>query len=326
MDLNVTVRVPAAEKLLDYAASGIGSIAGSMLASWQARQQVKARLIEAQGEADSLRMIAEAQSKARAILVAPEASVEGELSIGDTVSQRIQFQEEKRQQNIASVVAQAAQNLGDDDVPDHEPDHDWTARFFDEVQDISSEEMQALWAKILAGEVQRPGSTSIRTLSVLRNLDQQTARLFRIFASLCVSMHGPEGEVLDTRVPSIGGSPGANVLEPYGFGYRKLTVLNEHGLITPDYNSWHDYGLCIAKELEGIRLVRMPFSFQSGRWGLIPMQGYEPSERYRLNGVAFTKAGIELMAAVEVLPQEHFKQALVEFFRGQKLQMVAVNS
>ena len=41
MDINL--KVPAIEKLLDYAASGIGSVAGLMLASWKARQEAKAK-------------------------------------------------------------------------------------------------------------------------------------------------------------------------------------------------------------------------------------------------------------------------------------------
>lgn len=34
--MDVTIKVPALEKLLDYAASGIGSVAGPMLASLKA--------------------------------------------------------------------------------------------------------------------------------------------------------------------------------------------------------------------------------------------------------------------------------------------------
>ncbi len=91
--------------------------------------------------------------------------MQGQLDFGAAITQRIQFQEEKRQSNIVAVIGQAAQELGDREVQDHEVDHDWTARFFNDVQDVSSEEMQQLWAKILAGEVERPGSTSLRTMS-----------------------------------------------------------------------------------------------------------------------------------------------------------------
>ena len=67
--VDVNLNVPALEKLLDYTASGIGSVAGSMLASWKARQEVQAQLIAAKGDADALLIQAEAQSRAREILV-----------------------------------------------------------------------------------------------------------------------------------------------------------------------------------------------------------------------------------------------------------------
>ncbi len=45
VDVNITVS--AFEKLVDYAASGIGAVAGSMLAPWMAKQQATAKFIEA---------------------------------------------------------------------------------------------------------------------------------------------------------------------------------------------------------------------------------------------------------------------------------------
>ena len=164
------MNVPAIEKLVDYAASGIGSVAGSMLAPWQARRETQAKLIAADGDAKIQVMQAEAQSKAREILASRDTEVTGELEFTNKVNQRIQFQEQKRQHNIGTVVRKAASHLVDKSVENSEPDHDWTARFFNDIQDVSSEEMQNLWAKVLAGEVERAGSTSIRTLESVRGL------------------------------------------------------------------------------------------------------------------------------------------------------------
>ena len=177
--VDVNLKVPALEKLLDYAASGIGAVAGPMLAPWRARRGAEAKLIEAKADADSLKLIADAQADARRALAAPGEAGRGMLDIGSGgIRHRIEFQEKKRQANIAAVVGNAAAGLGDKEVPDHEPDPDWTARFFDCVQDVSSEDMQKIWAKILAGEVETPGRTSLRTLSVLRNMSQDDARMF----------------------------------------------------------------------------------------------------------------------------------------------------
>ena len=178
--VDVNLKVPAIEKLLDYAASGIGAVAGPMLATWRARQEAKAKLIGVQVEADSLRLIADAQADARRSLVEPDQTGSGMLEIGaDGIAQRIEFQEKKRQANIVSVVQDAAAELGGKEVPDREPDPDWTARFFDGVKDVSSEDMRKIWTRILAGEVESPGRTALRTLDVLRNMTREEAEIFK---------------------------------------------------------------------------------------------------------------------------------------------------
>ena len=182
VNVNVNLKVPALEKLLDYAASGIGAVAGPMLASWKARKQAEARLIGARAEADSLTLIADARSEARRLLIEPDSAVSGMLAVGQDggITQRIEFQEQKRQANIVAVVQDAATELGDKEVPEREPDPDWTARFFDCVQDVSSEDMRALWARILAGEVDSPGRTTLKTLDVLKNMTREDAELFNL--------------------------------------------------------------------------------------------------------------------------------------------------
>jgi len=311
--VDVTLRVPALEKLLDYAASGVGRVAGSMLVPWQARRRADAKRIVAEGDADVLLIQAKAQAEARELLLVNDASVKGELDIAGTVTQRIMFQEEKRQLNISAVVGQAAKQLGEAEVPDDEPDHDWSARFFGEVQDVSSAEMQALWARILAGEVAQAGSTSIRTLGILKDLDRPTARLFETLCSACVFL--PPDGVVDARVPSLGGNAAQTSLQAYGLNFDDLNRLNEHGLVIPDYNSWIDCRI----SMQGI-----PFNFQNRLWSLVP-EGRTPQKKtLRLSGVALTRAGRELARVVEVQPMVKFTEALMEYFRSQGLRMVEV--
>ena len=189
VDLNLTV--PAIIVLTKYAASGVGAVAGLMLANWRASQEGKARItsaladkevrrIEVESDVQALKIIAEAQAEAQRHLLAPNQGVVGTAEISrDDVTQRIEFQEQKRLANVRSVVEKAADDLGDKDIADHEPDPDWTARFFDSVQDVSSEDMRKIWAKILAGEVESPGRTSLRTLDTLRNMTKKDAEMFR---------------------------------------------------------------------------------------------------------------------------------------------------
>ena len=177
--VDVNLKIPALEMLLKYSASGIGAVAGPMLATWKARQTAKATIIEVEAETESLKLIADAQSEARHSLIDPDSAGKGRLEITpDGIRQRIDFQECKRQANIVSTIQEAASNLGEREVPNHEPDPDWTARFFDCVQDVSSADMRMLWSKMLSGEVESPGRTTLRTLESLRNLTSREARIF----------------------------------------------------------------------------------------------------------------------------------------------------
>lgn len=186
MDVNLGLKIPALEQLLKMAASGVGAVAGPVLARWKARAQADALRIEAGGKADAMGLIASAQAEAGDKLANIPASARTELEIRQEIEARLSFQEEKRQRNIESVVRQAAEELGEKEVDAADIDHDWTAAFFADVQDVSSVEMQQIWAKILAGEVERPGTTSIQTLSVLKIMSKRDAELFQNVARFAI--------------------------------------------------------------------------------------------------------------------------------------------
>ena len=339
--MEIKVSIPAIEKLLDYSASGIGSVAGPMLVSWKARQEAKAKAITAKGtveaqrtltagQADAMNIIATAQANARSILVSPDSNVQGQLDFDHAVTQRIQFQEEKRQSNIETVVRQAASELEDKHVEDREPDHDWTARFFNDIQDVSTKETQLLYAKILAGEVERPGSTSIKTLSILSDLDRPTAMLFRVLCSACISLFTDEDHLVDARVLSLGGDATQNALNKFGLSFDNLNILNEHGLIIADYKSWHDIKMCIntfcTNEKQEKLVVRIPFGFENRYWVLEPITPWKTGAEYRVTGVALTKAGRELLRVVECQPVPGYSQELETFFTSQKMVMTEMDS
>ena len=318
--------IKALEKLLDYTASGIGAVAGPMFASWRARQEADARRIAAQGDADALLIIAAAQSEARAILTSTASDAHVELDIAESVRQRIQFQEEKRHRNIGSVVGKAKEQLGDREVPDQEPDHDWTARFFNYIQDVSSAEMQSLWAKVLAGEIEQPGSVSIRALSILRNLDQPTAQLFQRLCSCCVTMPPDGNSIHFSLVSSLGGNAGANSLLQYGFTFDNLNTLNEHGLIINDYNAGYDMIMCVGVFVNDPAMqVRLPFRFQDRYWVLVESAEAKIGSEYMMRGICLSQAGKELSRIVECQIMAEYHQALERFFASQGMAMTEVD-
>ena len=59
-----------------------------------------------------------------------------------------------------------------------EVDPDWLNYFGGHAEKASSERIRDLWARVLAGEIRRPGSFSLTTLRFLAELDQQMASWF----------------------------------------------------------------------------------------------------------------------------------------------------
>ena len=57
-------------------------------------------------------------------------------------------------------------------------DWDWAVKFFEMCKDVGNEDMQSVWAKILAGETAQPGSFSLRTLALVKTIRKVEAELF----------------------------------------------------------------------------------------------------------------------------------------------------
>jgi hypothetical protein len=83
----------------------------------------------------------------------------------------------RREANVTKALLHAESSLEDDPQtpPDASVDDDWLFRWRDSASQVSSEELQYLWGKLLAGEVKSPGTYSLRTLEFIRNLSQQEA-------------------------------------------------------------------------------------------------------------------------------------------------------
>ena len=296
--VDINLKVPAIEKLLDYAASGIGAIAGPMLATRRARKEAEAKLITAKAEADSLKLIAQAQSEARQFLLEPGRASSGMLEIdAGSVMQRIQFQEQKRQANIAATVQDTATELGDKQVPEHEPDPDWTARFFDCVQDVSSEDMRKLWAKVLSGEVQGPGSTSLRTLDILKNMTAKDAAMFQELCSYVIHDFVFKSDETETMYPSL--------------SYGNLLLLQDAGLINADSTL-----VKIFRFNQSPNYTHLPYQ----SW-ILRISASDQTNKIHVPDYLLTPAGTELLGFAECTPQTDYLRSFSRFLHNENCEL-----
>ena len=97
----------------------------------------------------------------------------------EEVANYILAKETRKINNTKSVIEKATSHFVEGEkVSDKPVNTDWTNRFFSIVEDISDETLQDIWGHILAGEVKRPNSFSLRTLDLLRNITKEEAELF----------------------------------------------------------------------------------------------------------------------------------------------------
>ena len=90
---------------------------------------------------------------------------------------RLIEEEGKKQENIEDITAQALPGLEEDAKPE-DIENDWLANFFEKCKLISDKEMQSLWARLLAGEANKPGTFSKRTVEFIHDMDKSDAQLF----------------------------------------------------------------------------------------------------------------------------------------------------
>lgn len=150
--------------LVDINTDGLAKLA-QIVGNWLG---LEARAIERNAEAEAFASVRKAEAENAVALI----RLQGEEQVANYMLAR----ERRKMNNAQNVVEQAQQHfIEGEQVSDEPVNQDWINRFFTIVEDVSDAEMQQLWARILAGEVKKPKSYSLRTLEVLRNMSKEEA-------------------------------------------------------------------------------------------------------------------------------------------------------
>ena len=138
---------------------------------------------------------------------------------------RLSYQEICKQNNLENVLSKTYTLLKNvEKVEDVPIDPNWVWRYIDDVETIGNETMQALWAKLLAGEIKTPNTFSLRTLNVLKNMTQAEAVLFEKIASYVFTCRSNIG--IDYFLFA------HEFIDNAGIKYDELQILSEAGLIS----------------------------------------------------------------------------------------------
>lgn len=271
------------EKLIEVISQGIGTLYRPR----SIRNEAKAKAFE-------IEIIEKAKSKALA---------EGNETEADSyikIQERLLARELKRQENIDAVSDIAYNELSHENyISDEKVNPDWTARFFNIVEDVSDEEMQTLWGKILAGEVKQPNSYSLRTLEILKNLSKEEANIFTKFAKLALAA-GAEKFVANPENNRF-------LMSELGIEFTDRLLLEEAGLIAAN-----DLHYTFSKKNALSSLV-------FGEYVII-VDRKDVADQW-LSVLAFTKAGAEMLKLIEQPLNMNYLKKIAELLKNDQVKV-----
>lgn len=168
-----------------------------------------------------IRRVAQAEADAEII------KAEARISISEMERRalaRMVHEEGKKQENIESITEKAIPHLSEEAKPENIED-DWISNFFDRCRLTSDKEMQELWAKILSGEANAPGTYSKRTIDIVSTLGKKDAMLFTNLATFCWTMGDIAPVILDID---------QGIYNAAGINFNSLGHLEDIGLLKFD--------------------------------------------------------------------------------------------
>ncbi|SRR6266404_1936311 len=209
--------------------------------------------------------------------------------------------DQHRYEALGGAVAEAAVELRNEtSFPEERPNQDWVARYIESASQVTDQTMQELWGRILAGEIRKPGTFSLRTLHVVSNLTQAEAKLFEAFAKHAV------------RWKWFGFIPvveNDEFLRTQQIGSATVRIIADAGLAaeTPA-----GANLLLPEEAESF--------FFYGQNRMVHVRQQSPAIRVTQNCWTLTSAGLELLTLVEREGDPRNLRLLVEIFRQRGLE------
>lgn len=151
--------------------------------------QEKVQAIKDRTDAKSVVTKAMANHIAKSAVTNPE--------IVDRALNSLVSKEFRNLENKAAIATKTIEHLKEktdqDDPPDSAPsaraeiDEDWLNIFERYAEDASSDRLRETWARVLAGEIRKPRTFSLKTLRFIAELDQPTATTFEKYAGQIVA-------------------------------------------------------------------------------------------------------------------------------------------
>ena len=283
-------------KLIHVVSSGIGTLYSPRAIKKGAKAKAYEIKTLAKAEAEASEIQKEISLQATSNRIASIAKEQPELA--ERAKQRLLAREIEGQLNIEEIANHAALALPQE-VSAKPVSSDWRRKFFLEAENVCDEDIQSLWGKVLAGEIAKPGSFSLRTLDVLKRLSRSEAEMFQ--RACRIAMSGGWIALPDDDL---------NIaLKPYEITYGDILVLRDAGLMRGgDFT--HKTFPCTTDG--ALVKVVLPNNHT-----LIEISG--PAVGFNLRSLLFSNAGTELQSLIEFSANPEYFRALGQYLRSQSL-------
>jgi len=179
-----------------------------------------------------------AKADAKALLIKKQAELEAKGL--DYIYARSIAEEIKKQINMDQIVEKAIPQLSSDAKPE-DIENDWLSYFFDRCRIISEEGVQEVWSRILAGEANKPGSFSRKTIDCLQSLDREDAKTFNNLRTFMFRMN--------SKLIACVIDPRNQIYHNLGGGFSALQQLEGIGLLSVSFAPVGG-GPCVEKLLD----------------------------------------------------------------------------
>ncbi len=243
---------------------------------------------------------ARGEANAQAYLAKKKAQTDAEVEIlrlqgEEKVAQYVLARNMQKVENVEEIVSKAKQQFtADEQVPEEPVEQDWMNRFLNIAEEISDKDMQDIWGRILAGEIKKPKSYSLRTLEVMRNMSKDEAMSLMKASTFQVAL-----DLVST--------------EPFALGLMEQISLEDIGVV------------CGA---ELVRKFTIPtsgtISFELNRKARINV--YAPAGiKIKFKGLKLTKAGQEIFTLIQEHDYDKFYTNLSNAIKKSGATKVTIN-
>lgn len=247
-------------------------------------------------EPSRIKKKAEAEAEAKIILAKADIKTH---ALETRAINRLVMEESRKQKNIESVIGKALPDIDKNANPSLLED-DWLTNFFEKSRNVSDDEMQNAWARILSGETNSPGTYSKRTVNILAELSKLDAEIFTKLTYFSVQLTGGEPFPYIKDIEN-------DIYNKNDIKFKDLEQLDSIGLIT--FNNVAGYKITDPS----VRGGHFDLSYDDTYITVAVTDGAITS--MPTGRVSYTQQGLELLKICYATPIKGFKEYIIKTYK-----------